>query len=56
MKYECVYRHALETDSELRAGLARWFVDYNYHRPHSRLAVKTQGEAHGANRRIIMAA
>ena len=26
MKYECVYLHAFETGSELRAGLARWIV------------------------------
>ncbi len=29
LKYECVYRHAFETGSELRTGLARWITYYN---------------------------
>ena len=40
LKYECVYLHAFETGSELRAGLGRWFAYYDQHRPHSRLAGK----------------
>ena len=32
MKYECVYLHAFEIGSQLRAGLARW-IGYNGHRP-----------------------
>jgi putative transposase len=36
VKYECVYLHAFETGSELRAGLGRWFTYYN-HQPHSPL-------------------
>ena len=28
LKYECVYIHAFETGSELRAGLAKW-IGYN---------------------------
>ena len=47
VKYECVYLHAFETGSELRAGLGRWFAYYDKHRPHSRLAGKTPGEAYG---------
>ncbi len=47
VKYECVYLHAFETGSELRAGLSRWFAYYNHHRPHSRLAGKTPAEAYG---------
>ena len=47
VKYECVYLHAFETGSELRAGLGRWFAYYDQHRPHSRLAGKTPGEAYG---------
>ena len=47
VKYECVYLHAFETGSELRAGLTRWFAYYNDHRPHSRLAGKTPTEAYG---------
>ena len=29
LKYECVYLHAFETGSELRAGLTRWIGYYN---------------------------
>ncbi|GAA4497991.1 hypothetical protein GCM10023158_20900 [Gluconacetobacter tumulicola] len=29
LKYECVYLHAFETGSELRAGLAGWIAHYN---------------------------
>jgi putative transposase len=47
VKYECVYLHAFETGSELRAGLARWFTYYNHHRPHSALAGRTPAEAYG---------
>ena len=36
LKYECVYLHAFETGSELRAGLTRWIGYYNAGRPHSR--------------------
>jgi putative transposase len=28
LKYECVYLHAFETGSELRAGLSKWIGDY----------------------------
>nr|AJW29608.1 Transposase OrfAB, subunit B [Sphingomonas sp. JE1] len=31
VKYECVYLHAFETGSELRAGLGRWFAYYDMH-------------------------
>ena len=37
LKYECVYLHAFETGSELRAGLAWWIGYYNTRRPHSGL-------------------
>jgi len=46
LKYECVYLHAFETGSELRAGLARWIAYYNVHRPHSTLAGQTPDEAY----------
>lgn len=46
MKYECIYLHAFETGSELRAGLARWFGYYNVARPHSALAGRTPDEAY----------
>jgi putative transposase len=49
LKYECVYLHAFETGSELRAGLTRWIGYYNGDRPHSGLAGQTPNEAYGAN-------
>ena len=48
LKYECVYLHAFETGSELRAGLTRWIGYYNNRRPHSSLAGQTPDEAYGA--------
>jgi putative transposase len=33
LKYECVYLHAFETGSELRAGLTKWIGYYNAGRP-----------------------
>ena len=64
LKYECVYRHAFETGSELRADLANWISYYNARRPHSALAGRTPNEAYGidviqrlaASLRRIMAA
>lgn len=49
LKYECVYLHAFETGSELRAGLTRWIGYYNGDRPHSGLAGQTPNEAYGVN-------
>jgi putative transposase len=46
LKYECVYLHAFETGSELRAGLSRWIGYYNAQRPHSSLAGRTPDEAY----------
>jgi putative transposase len=46
LKYECVYLHAFETGSELKAGLGRWITYYNHHRPHSGLAGRTPVEAY----------
>lgn len=46
LKYECVYLHAFETGSELRAGLARWIGYYNAGRPHSSLGGLTPDEAY----------
>ncbi len=48
LKYECIYLHAFETGSELRAGLSRWIDYYNTRRPHSTLAGRTPDEAYGA--------
>ena len=47
LKYECVYLHAFETGSELRAGLTRWIGYYNARRPHSTLGGRTPNEAYG---------
>ncbi|MGE6695115.1 MULTISPECIES: IS3 family transposase [Sphingomonadaceae] len=46
LKYECVYLHAFETGSELKAGLGRWITYYNTQRPHSGLAGETPVEAY----------
>jgi putative transposase len=48
LKYECVYLHAFETGSELRAGLTRWIGFYNARRPHSSLGGLTPDEAYRA--------
>jgi putative transposase len=50
LKYECVYLHAFETGSELRAGLTKWIGYYNANRPHSGLGGKTRNEAYGVGR------
>lgn len=46
MKYECVYLHAFETGSELRAGLRAWIAHYNGQRSHSALVGRTPDEAY----------
>ena len=48
LKYECVYLHAFETGSELRAGLTKWIGYYNAGRPHAGLDGRTPAEADGA--------
>jgi putative transposase len=56
LKYECVYLHAFETGSELRAGLSRWIGYYNARRPHSTLEGRTPDEAYGAMKTERLAA
>jgi putative transposase len=56
LKYECVYLHAFEIGSELRAGLSRWISYYNTRRPHSTLAGRTPNEAYGATEMERLAA
>jgi putative transposase len=56
LKYECVYLHAFETGSELRAGLSCWISYYNDRRPHSTLAGRTPDEAYGEGRLKRLAA
>ncbi len=46
VKYECVYLHAFETGTELRAGLAKWMSHYNTKRPHTALAGRTPDEVY----------
>jgi len=48
LKYECVYLHAFETGSELRAGLTWWINYYNSRRPHSMLAGGTPDDMYWA--------
>jgi putative transposase len=48
LKYECIYLHAFETGSALRAGLRDWIGYYNARRPHSALAGRTPDEAYRA--------
>jgi putative transposase len=48
LKYECIYLHAFETGSALRAGLRDWIGYYNARRPHSALAGRTPDEAYWA--------
>ena len=48
LKYECIYLHAFETGSELRAGLTEWIGYYNTRRPHSTLDGRTPDEAYTA--------
>jgi putative transposase len=48
LKYECIYLHAFETGSALRAGLTEWIGYYNARRPHSTLAGRTPDEAYWA--------
>jgi putative transposase len=56
LKYECVYLHAFETGSELRAGLTKWIVYCNANRPHSGLGGKTPNEAYGVGELMRLAA
>ena len=56
LKHECIYLHAFETGSELRAGLSRWISYYNARRPHSTLAGHTPDEAYEAGRTEKLAA
>jgi putative transposase len=56
LKYECIYLHAFETGSQLRAGLARWIGYYNAGRPHSTLAGRTPDEAYAVSKTERLAA
>jgi len=56
LKYECIYLHAFETGSELRAGFSNWIGYYNARRPHSTLAGRTLNEAYETGRMERLAA
>jgi putative transposase len=56
LKYECIYLHAFETGTDLRAGLASWIGYYNARRPHSTLAGRTPDEAYRATGTMKLAA
>jgi putative transposase len=56
LKYECVYLHAFETGSDLRAGLSKWIGYYNAGRPRSALAGQTPDEAYGTDEVTRLAA
>ncbi len=56
LKYECVYLHAFETGSEMRAGLTKWIGYYNAGRPHSALAGQTPDEVYKADAMTRLAA
>jgi len=46
LKYECVYLHAFETGSQLRAGIGKWLAYYNADRPHSTHGILTPDEVY----------
>jgi len=56
LKYECIYLHAFETGTDLRAGLTSWIGYYNARRPHSTLAGRTPDEAYRATGTMKLAA
>ncbi len=35
LKYECIYLHAWDTESQARNGIGRWINFYNHQRPHA---------------------
>ncbi|WP_246100937.1 IS3 family transposase [Palleronia caenipelagi] len=53
LKYECVYLHAFETGSEMRAGIGKWMTYYNSARPHSTHGVLTPNEAYASKTKTM---
>ncbi len=49
LKCQCVYLHAFETGSQLRASPGKRIGHYNARRPHSRLSWRATDEAYGAD-------
>ena len=35
LKYECVYLHAWDTESQAKSAIGRWIIFYNHRRPHT---------------------
>jgi putative transposase len=56
LKYDCVFLHAFETGSELRAGLTTWIGYYNANRPDSGLRGQTPDEEYGVGELMRLAA
>ncbi len=56
VKYEEVYLHAYESVSQVREGLARYFVFYNRRRPHSKLDRLTPDQVYFDSLPLPMAA
>ncbi len=48
LKYECVYLHAFETGSEMRAGISKWLTYYNSERPPSTHGILPPDEAYAS--------
>jgi len=46
LKYECVDQNAIETGSEMRAGIGKWLTDYTSERPHSTHGILTPNKAY----------
>lgn len=45
LKYECVYLNALETGSQMRAGIGKWLTYDNVERLHSTRGILPPDEA-----------
>jgi putative transposase len=48
LKYECVYLHAFEIGSEMRAGIRKWLTCYNAERPHLTQGILSPDEAYAS--------
>ena len=46
LKYECIYLNDLQTGSEAREAIGRYFGYYNEERPHSSLGDRTPSEVY----------
>ena len=46
-KYDYVYLHAIETGSEIQAGISKWLTYFNAKRAHSTYGILTPDGAYG---------